>query len=76
MIAALLGMLVFAVACAAAIMVLATSIAPAWPRIVGLLRDGVDTGAPVPPRPAVASHRVTPRPVRVAFDPPVWRAAA
>lgn len=76
MIAALLGTLVFAIACAAAVMVLATSLAPAWPRIVALLRDGADIGAPLPPQPAVAQRQAMPRPVRVAFAPPEWRAAA
>ena len=76
MIVALFGTLVFAIACAVAVMVLATSLAPAWPRIVALLRDGVDVGAPLPPQPAVALRGTMPRLPRATLAPQDWRAAA
>lgn len=72
------GYLVFAAAFAASAWVLAFTLVPAMPRIIGLLRDGVDPTLVVCPALIVRENRVRSR-VRTALAQPTratLRAAA
>ena len=74
---ALVGFLVFACALAASLAVFWTTLVPALPRIVAILRDGVDPVASTAPAFIVSEARLR---SRVRMAPPVvlqgWRAAA
>lgn len=73
---ALVATLVFALALAASVMVFLSTLIPAWPRIVMLLRHGADAEVPLPPQPVVSRLRPTIRPIPVRSVQPAWRVAA
>lgn len=74
---AVVGFLVFASALAASISVFWLTLAPAMPRIVALLRDGVDPTVSAVPAVIVSEARLRARTRTVAqVARPQWRAAA
>lgn len=74
---AVVGFLVFASAFAASVAVFWLTLAPAMPRIVALLRDGVNPGTSAVPAMIVSEARLRARTRTVTqVARPQWRAAA
>jgi len=74
---AVVGFLVFASALAATLAVFWLTLAPALPRIVGILRDGVDVVPTIAPVSIVSEARLRARTRTIPhLARPQWRAAA